>query len=209
MGNPFVHVELNTPDPQKAKAFYSKLFVFALLSGYRLPQAGERLLIALALYEVRRFLNAGLRLRTACDFRTDGALQTQSPEGFQVPPEAELLTLVQQGIRECAASDLFASPAVTELTTACVVKADNFRMGPNSFPAEKLAQSGREVLELHPDAASIRWTPITYAMPSPCAPGTPGRAPTSPNLFRRRKSTDRSRGGSRHRSTAGMPWHAS
>ena len=26
MGNPFVHVELNTPDPEKVKAFYSKLF---------------------------------------------------------------------------------------------------------------------------------------------------------------------------------------
>ncbi len=26
MPNPFVHVELNTPDPEKAKAFYSKLF---------------------------------------------------------------------------------------------------------------------------------------------------------------------------------------
>jgi CRISPR-associated protein Csb1 len=97
---------------------------FALLSGYRLPQQAERLLIALALYKVRRFLNAGLRLRTACDFRTEGALQTQSPEGFKVPLEAELLTLVQQGIRACAGNDLFASPAVTELTTACVVKAD-------------------------------------------------------------------------------------
>ena len=26
MANPFVHVELNTPDPAKVKAFYSKLF---------------------------------------------------------------------------------------------------------------------------------------------------------------------------------------
>jgi predicted enzyme related to lactoylglutathione lyase len=26
VGNPFVHVELNTPDPAKVKAFYSKLF---------------------------------------------------------------------------------------------------------------------------------------------------------------------------------------
>lgn len=26
VANPFVHVELNTPDPEKAKAFYSKLF---------------------------------------------------------------------------------------------------------------------------------------------------------------------------------------
>jgi len=30
MANPFIHVELNTPDPQKAKAFYSKLFGWQL-----------------------------------------------------------------------------------------------------------------------------------------------------------------------------------
>lgn len=30
MANPFVHVELNTADPQKAKAFYSKLFHWEL-----------------------------------------------------------------------------------------------------------------------------------------------------------------------------------
>jgi uncharacterized protein len=30
MANPFVHVELNTPDPEKAKAFYSKLFGWQL-----------------------------------------------------------------------------------------------------------------------------------------------------------------------------------
>ena len=30
MANPFVHVELNTPDPEMAKAFYSKLFQWQL-----------------------------------------------------------------------------------------------------------------------------------------------------------------------------------
>jgi len=30
MANPFVHVELNTPDPEKAKAFYAKLFSWQL-----------------------------------------------------------------------------------------------------------------------------------------------------------------------------------
>ena len=30
MANPFVHVELNTADPEKAKAFYSKLFQWQL-----------------------------------------------------------------------------------------------------------------------------------------------------------------------------------
>jgi len=30
VANPFVHVELNSPDPEKAKAFYSKLFQWQL-----------------------------------------------------------------------------------------------------------------------------------------------------------------------------------
>jgi predicted enzyme related to lactoylglutathione lyase len=30
MINPFVHVELNSPDPEKAKAFYAKLFQWQL-----------------------------------------------------------------------------------------------------------------------------------------------------------------------------------
>ena len=30
MANPFVHVELNTPDPETAKSFYSKLFQWQL-----------------------------------------------------------------------------------------------------------------------------------------------------------------------------------
>src|SRR5882724_8751350 len=30
VANPFVHVELNTPDPEKAKAFYSNLFQWQL-----------------------------------------------------------------------------------------------------------------------------------------------------------------------------------
>jgi predicted enzyme related to lactoylglutathione lyase len=30
VANPFVHVELNTPDPENAKAFYSKLFQWQL-----------------------------------------------------------------------------------------------------------------------------------------------------------------------------------
>jgi predicted enzyme related to lactoylglutathione lyase len=30
MANPFIHVELNTPEPEKAKGFYSKLFQWQL-----------------------------------------------------------------------------------------------------------------------------------------------------------------------------------
>jgi predicted enzyme related to lactoylglutathione lyase len=31
MTNPFVHIELNSPDPEKAKAFYAKLFQWQLI----------------------------------------------------------------------------------------------------------------------------------------------------------------------------------
>jgi uncharacterized protein len=50
MPNPFVHVELQSPDPQKAKAFYSKLFQWRLEEmsdqstpdhGYTLIRVGE------------------------------------------------------------------------------------------------------------------------------------------------------------------------
>jgi predicted enzyme related to lactoylglutathione lyase len=50
MANPFVHVELNTPDPEKAKAFYSKLFQWQLedmpnpavpASSYTIIKVGE------------------------------------------------------------------------------------------------------------------------------------------------------------------------
>jgi uncharacterized protein len=50
MGNPFVHVELHSPDPAKAKAFYSKLFDWKLEEmpnpatpdhGYTLIRVGE------------------------------------------------------------------------------------------------------------------------------------------------------------------------
>src|SRR6266705_850466 len=30
VANPFIHIELNTPDPEKAKTFYSKLFQWQL-----------------------------------------------------------------------------------------------------------------------------------------------------------------------------------
>ena len=37
MANPFVHVELNTTDPEKAKAFYSKLFNWKLEDSETVP----------------------------------------------------------------------------------------------------------------------------------------------------------------------------
>lgn len=84
------------------------------IRAYGLGGKAENLLIALALLKVRRFLNYGLRLRTACDFKLDGVRVT-NPIGFSLPSEEELLAAVSTGISECR--HLFAEPAVTEMTT--------------------------------------------------------------------------------------------
>jgi CRISPR-associated protein Csb1 len=87
----------------------------ALIHGYGLPDAAERLLLALAMLKVRRFLSSHLRLRTACDFSLVKDAAVMAPSGFTLPLEHELLQAVQAGITACKA--LFAEPPVTELET--------------------------------------------------------------------------------------------
>jgi CRISPR-associated protein Csb1 len=87
----------------------------ALIRGYGLPDAATRLLVALALLKIRRFLAAHLRLRTACDLQLIGDVRATAPAGFVVPAEAELLSEVRAGIAACSA--FFVTPPVTELIT--------------------------------------------------------------------------------------------
>lgn len=94
----------------------------ALIRGYRLGDEATDLLTALSLLKVRRFLDSSLRLRTACDLQLAGAVGGKSPDGFELPGEAELLAAVQAGIRVCA--PLFAKPPVTRLKTKVKVEKD-------------------------------------------------------------------------------------
>jgi CRISPR-associated protein Csb1 len=91
----------------------------ALVRGYGLPDSAVRLLTALALLKVRRFLAEHLRLRTACDLRMVGGTMTKAPSGFEVPADGALLAEVKQGI--AAMKPLFADPPVTELETVVKV----------------------------------------------------------------------------------------
>jgi CRISPR-associated protein Csb1 len=86
----------------------------SLIRGFRLGEDATKLLIALSLLKIRRFLDTSLRLRTACDLQLQ-AVRTTSPLDFTLPPEADLLSAVQTGIQAC--SPQFAKPAVTELKT--------------------------------------------------------------------------------------------
>jgi CRISPR-associated protein Csb1 len=90
-------------------------FDISLLEGYGLPNEAKELLIALGLYKVRKLLNQGLRLRTACDFVVMDDIRVTNPDGFVIPVEDSLLKIVQEKIQACASKGLFAQPAVTEL----------------------------------------------------------------------------------------------
>jgi CRISPR-associated protein Csb1 len=87
----------------------------ALIRGYRLGDSATRLLTALALLKVQRFLSSNLRLRTACDFELATPVQAKAPAGFALPSEEELLKVVKAGINECGPQ--FADPRVTTLET--------------------------------------------------------------------------------------------
>lgn len=88
----------------------------ALLRSYGLPQVAIKLLISLALLKVRRFLNMGLRLRTACDLDVNGELKVTRPEKFEVPDEPKLLEEVKTQIEICGKVEgLFAEPRITEV----------------------------------------------------------------------------------------------
>jgi CRISPR-associated protein Csb1 len=94
---------------EKVTAYFN--LDLALLRGYRLGDDATNLLMALALFKVRRFLSNGLRLRTACDFQVVEGPKVTRPDGFPLPEEPELLGECQRLIASCR--DLFADPAVT------------------------------------------------------------------------------------------------
>jgi CRISPR-associated protein Csb1 len=85
----------------------------ALLRGYGLPDDATKLLIALSLFKIRRFLSAGLRLRTACDLEVIGDVTVTRPEAFALSDEKPLLDECKRLIRNC--KSLFADPAITEV----------------------------------------------------------------------------------------------
>lgn len=87
----------------------------AQIRAFHLGLNVERLLVGLALFKIRRFLEFGLRLRTACDLECL-ALRTVCPEGFDVPPLAALEAALPELIAAVADEGRFKEPRVTEIT---------------------------------------------------------------------------------------------
>lgn len=82
------------------------------LRGFGLGERVEQLLLAIMLYKIRRFLDDGMRLRTACDFDLT-ALRVTRPQSFIIPERTVLETELPDLIQAVAAEGAFAEPRVT------------------------------------------------------------------------------------------------
>lgn len=76
----------------------------AEIRGFGLGEDAEALLVALALYKIRAFLDGHLRLRTACDLDIDGDVVATRPSGFALPALATLRAAIPALIAKCAPS---------------------------------------------------------------------------------------------------------
>lgn len=86
----------------------------ALIRGFGLGAEVENLLIAISLFKIRRFLDEGMRLRTACDLELVGDLMVKKPTDYTVPSLEEIEKALPELIK--AVSAQFASPAKTSIT---------------------------------------------------------------------------------------------
>ena len=108
----------------------------AQIRAFGLGENVEHLLIALALYKIRRFLDVGLRLRTACDLEAESVAMTR-PGAFTLPPLGELETAMPALIEAVAAEGRFNDPRVTQVTYDGSGKKDKKAKGAESASGEE------------------------------------------------------------------------
>jgi CRISPR-associated protein Csb1 len=90
----------------------------SLIAGFQLPPAARELLVVLALFKIQRFLDTGLRLRTACDLELkDGGLRVKRPaKGFTWPSSDTVIARLGELLEAGDCTKLFADPRVTTVT---------------------------------------------------------------------------------------------
>lgn len=104
---PFARDEFVSPE---IEAFFN--LDLAQLRGYGFPQPVYELLVALALFKIRGFLEEGLRLRTACDLECM-SIEVKRPSGFQLPSWDEVKAALPGLIENAKAAASFEVTTVT------------------------------------------------------------------------------------------------
>ena len=105
-GNVIYHREEYTAE--EIKAYFN--LDLGQIRGYRLDTEVENLLIAIALYKIRCFLEQGLRLRTACDLDYT-KITVKRPTSFTLPDLKTLEKALPKLV--AAARSIFANPPIT------------------------------------------------------------------------------------------------
>ena len=85
----------------------------AQIRAFALGEAAEGLLFSMGLYKILRFLEVGLRLRTACDLEVADEVRVTRPEGWQVPSLETVTQALPGQVTQVAKAGLFAAPPVT------------------------------------------------------------------------------------------------
>ncbi len=85
----------------------------AQIRGFGLGKPVEALLTVLALFKIARFLEHGLRLRTACDLKLVANAEVTRPAGFVFPALRAIEDELPALIRVVAGEGRFSDPAVT------------------------------------------------------------------------------------------------
>jgi CRISPR-associated protein Csb1 len=93
---------------KEIKAYFN--LDLAQISGYRLGKEVEDLLIAIAIWKIQRFLDRGLRLRTACDFECLD-IKVKRPIDYDLPDHKKLTAALPSLVKSASAA--FAKEPVT------------------------------------------------------------------------------------------------
>jgi CRISPR-associated protein Csb1 len=116
---PFSRDEYSSP---RIAAYFN--LDLAQIRAFGLGPNAMQLLIVLALYKIRRFLDVGLRLRTACDFDCT-ELKVTRPEGFEIPSIEALEKELPELIGTAQKAGLFAGVTSVKWEGAGKRKKDN------------------------------------------------------------------------------------
>ncbi|MFW6080603.1 MAG: type I-U CRISPR-associated RAMP protein Csb1/Cas7u [Desulfosalsimonas sp.] len=104
---PYPRTEYTSP---QITAFFN--IDLSQIRGFGLGREPENLLVALAFYKIRRFLEHGLRLRTACDLELESITVTR-PADFKLPETQILEEALPKMIQTVAEQGYFARPPVS------------------------------------------------------------------------------------------------
>lgn len=91
---------------ESIKAYFN--IDLALIKSYKLGSTANEFLVTFALWKIRCFLQSGLRLRTACNFKVKGDLNVIEPDSEKIPDIQNLETDLKKWIKKCRNEELFA-----------------------------------------------------------------------------------------------------